>query len=403
MKRIRFLKIFLLVFTMVLFATGCGNWSDVQEQYGDLLNKGVSCTYKNNGEDTLGITSLVLSADYNGAYVSLNGVGKQTLINADGTNNWISFNGHNINFTDNAIMTYLQEYQNLGRCPSDVYILSDSQSGVEDFRTSDCVDMGGFCNAYKWKSGSSTDSSSCTTKAGCNMTCATSCQQYTKNVDNYGGAGVEDGDGNEVVTIEVGEYLANGVTKKYLGIIADRAYTSTEDEGLIVTRDLDRYEIYSGSINKIWLGNGKYASAENLTIKVSATTPYSTYYISDKSATDAPGDVDVSGNLHTTELSMPEIKTCSDLLGSPSTPGDPAYYLVVAFNVIKYVAIILLIVLSVIDFIGAVASSDQEALTKATKKVIKRFVLCVIIFMLPVLLKYILTYVHNKNIDLCGI
>ena len=100
---------------------------------------------------------------------------------------------------------------------------------------------------------------------------------------------------------------------------------------------------------------------------------------------------------------MPEIKTCSDLLGSPSTPGDPAYYLVVAFNVIKYVAIILLIVLSVIDFIGAVASSDQEALTKATKKVIKRFVLCVIIFMLPVLLKYILTYVHNKNIDLCGI
>ena len=83
--------------------------------------------------------------------------------------------------------------------------------------------------------------------------------------------------------------------------------------------------------------------------------------------------------------------------------SDPAYYLTVAFSVIRYVAIILLIVLTVIDFVGAVASQDNDIMNKAIKKLGKRFVLCIIIFLLPSLIKFILQYIYDRSIDLCGI
>ncbi len=101
-----------------------------------------------------------------------------------------------------------------------------------------------------------------------------------------------------------------------------------------------------------------------------------------------------------------DITACKGLFGNPEFMqggSDPAYYLTVAFSVIRYVAIILLIVLTVIDFVGAVASQDNDIMNKAIKKLGKRFVLCIIIFLLPSLIKFILQYIYDRSIDLCGI
>ncbi len=111
-----------------------------------------------------------------------------------------------------------------------------------------------------------------------------------------------------------------------------------------------------------------------------------------------------SGNItHVQTIPFPDITDCQTLLGSPNDTGSPAYYLVFAFKVVRYVAIILLIVLSVIEFVTATASSDQESITKATKKTIRRFVLCIVIFALPTLLNFGLNFLYDRKMEVCGI
>ncbi len=93
---------------------------------------------------------------------------------------------------------------------------------------------------------------------------------------------------------------------------------------------------------------------------------------------------------------------CNSLLGSPSDTGSPSYYIVVSFKIVRYVAIILLIVLSVMDMVSAVASSDSEIIQKTVAKIIKRLILCVIIFLLPLLINFILQFI-DSNLKVCGV
>lgn len=106
---------------------------------------------------------------------------------------------------------------------------------------------------------------------------------------------------------------------------------------------------------------------------------------------------------NTGHVEIPDNVTCNILLGNPSTVGSPAFYLVKAFEVIRYVAVILLVVLTVIDYVGAVASQDKDILAKVTSKAIKRLVICVVIFLLPMLIKFILQFISNRQLDLCGV
>ena len=92
---------------------------------------------------------------------------------------------------------------------------------------------------------------------------------------------------------------------------------------------------------------------------------------------------------------------CDSLFGNPDNSGTPAYYLSFAFKVIKYIAIVILIVLSIMDFISAVASQDNDALKKAMNKALTRFIICVIIFLLPILIEFLLKYINDRAIDLC--
>lgn len=103
----------------------------------------------------------------------------------------------------------------------------------------------------------------------------------------------------------------------------------------------------------------------------------------------------------------PSIGTCDSLLGSTSCPSgqncEPAFYIQVIFNVMKYVAIILLIVMSILDFLGAVGSSDDGAMKKAANKCIVRLILCVLIFLLPTVLEFIFTFMKMYTTSTCGI
>jgi hypothetical protein len=80
---------------------------------------------------------------------------------------------------------------------------------------------------------------------------------------------------------------------------------------------------------------------------------------------------------------------CKHMFGDPNTEGDFANYLQQIFNVFKYLAPALVIVLSTVEFIKAAASDDKDALMKATKKTGIRIVLAILLFFLPGLINFL--------------
>ena len=122
----------------------------------------------------------------------------------------------------------------------------------------------------------------------------------------------------------------------------------------------------------------------------------------DEQLEDATEDIE-QGENQTGNNEIDEMNKCSSLLGDPNQnePATPAYYLSFAFSVIRYVAIILLIVLTTMDFVSAVASQDNDILKKTVNKTIKRAVLCVVIFLLPTLISFVLQFMHDSSVHDC--
>lgn len=94
-------------------------------------------------------------------------------------------------------------------------------------------------------------------------------------------------------------------------------------------------------------------------------------------------------------------ENCEGFLGDPDIALDPAWYLQLIFKIVKYVAVILAIVLSIIDFVKAITAQDKDALNKAIQTAIKRLILTVLLFFLPILVNFVLGIVGAY--DTCGI
>ena len=82
--------------------------------------------------------------------------------------------------------------------------------------------------------------------------------------------------------------------------------------------------------------------------------------------------------------------SCEGFLGNKDTVGTVGYYLHFALITMRYLAIILALVLSVIDFFKAVFSQDKDLLKKASSTAIKRIIYAVVIFFIPTILEFIL-------------
>ncbi len=96
-------------------------------------------------------------------------------------------------------------------------------------------------------------------------------------------------------------------------------------------------------------------------------------------------------------------ESCVGYLGSVTNPNSPMYYLHSAFNLIKYGAIVLLLILTIVEYAKAVAVSEQDILKKATQKTVKRIIIAVIIFLLPTLIEFVLELVGISGYGVCDI
>jgi hypothetical protein len=80
------------------------------------------------------------------------------------------------------------------------------------------------------------------------------------------------------------------------------------------------------------------------------------------------------------------VASCNTLLGNPKNPDEPAYYVNMAFQLIKYVCMVLLLIYSTIDFAKALTTEDQAALKNAGLKSGKRVIYLIVLFFLPTLI-----------------
>lgn len=98
-------------------------------------------------------------------------------------------------------------------------------------------------------------------------------------------------------------------------------------------------------------------------------------------------------NDFTRNISAAEKKdTCEKILGDPENCDKkcPAYLIQWILDTMKYIAIVALLLLVTVDFLKAVVNNDKDALKKAGTTSIKRFIYCVLIFFVPLIVKLIM-------------
>ena len=107
-------------------------------------------------------------------------------------------------------------------------------------------------------------------------------------------------------------------------------------------------------------------------------------------------------NIETDEATA-EIHSFADYGGflgdDEDDPEQPIYYVNRVIEIIKYAAIMCLLGFSIADFFKAIVSNDKDALKKAGSTTLKRFIYCVIIFFLPIIIDFLLDLFQLTETD----
>ena len=93
----------------------------------------------------------------------------------------------------------------------------------------------------------------------------------------------------------------------------------------------------------------------------------------------------------------------NSILGDVNDEESVAWLLQQILNFIKIIGPILVVVLSSVDFIQVIVKSDDEAMAKAQKKLIKRLILAALLFFIPTLVEVILDVFGFTSSATCGL
>lgn len=108
------------------------------------------------------------------------------------------------------------------------------------------------------------------------------------------------------------------------------------------------------------------------------------------------------GSLDLSQYNQPQ--NCETIFGDPNQTDTLAYLIQKILNYIKVIGPILVVVLSSLDFIKIILTSDDENMKKAQIKLGKRLIAALLLFLLPVLVSLIFNVINNSTIDpTCGI
>ena len=107
--------------------------------------------------------------------------------------------------------------------------------------------------------------------------------------------------------------------------------------------------------------------------------------VSDGVSFAATPKVTSTGDLNNWGSGYEQSQTCNSLLGNPNDENSVAWLLNKILTYAMVVGIVLVVVLSSIDFLKVIAKSDDEAMAKATKKLFLRLIFAGLLFFVPTL------------------
>lgn len=382
MKRI--IKL-LLLSVIVMFTAGWANWTDVILEYGqenkDVTN--INCTYNFSGENVshyqvngknIGMSTLRIKADNKNFWVNFNSSESSTaVVSSEEFNESVTYRDLTFTFTNEQISNFLDSYAENNTCPSTIFITDNLYFKTEFITNSDILTLSGN-NTSK--------------KNDCHHDSATSCKVYNKRIDNYF---------QSDVYIELGYYDS---TKRYLAIASDEDFSdivSIDDDeslgnfSLEVTNDKTTYTffIYSSSKNSIWV-DSSFVDYFNLTYKLVDNEIY--YYINTKEDDNKTTVDDLE------EKKEEESETCSsEVLDKLQIIGYIVY-------VIKIVVPLIIIVQGISSLTKGISLAKRQG-EKVDKKVfikfIRKVVIAIIIFMIPLILSNITINKEYNNCHNC--
>lgn len=118
-----------------------------------------------------------------------------------------------------------------------------------------------------------------------------------------------------------------------------------------------------------------------------------------------PGVIAKPSNFDFLDIDFGNVNECTGILGNPKDNINKpvAYYMQFVFNLMKYAAIILLFILTIVDLSKHVANGSQDGLKKLGIVAIKRLIICVVIFFLPILIEFLLEIFGIYGSGTCNI
>lgn len=93
----------------------------------------------------------------------------------------------------------------------------------------------------------------------------------------------------------------------------------------------------------------------------------------------------------------------NSILGNVNDPNSVAWLLQKALDYMRVIAPFLVLLLSSIEYLKVIFTSDDESLSKAHKKLIVRLVLAAILFVLPTLVSVLLNILGFTSSEVCGL
>lgn len=96
-------------------------------------------------------------------------------------------------------------------------------------------------------------------------------------------------------------------------------------------------------------------------------------------------------------------QNCNTLLGNPSDSNSVAWLIDKILSYITIAGIALVVVLSSVDFAKVIVKGDDDAMAKATKKLVTRLILAGLLFFVPTLTDAIFALFNLTSDATCGI
>jgi len=85
--------------------------------------------------------------------------------------------------------------------------------------------------------------------------------------------------------------------------------------------------------------------------------------------------------------------------GCDVIPDEIREWINSTLNLVKYIALVLVIVLGILDFIKAAASGEADQMKKSGSSFLKRIIAVVILFLLPVIVELVLNLIEIYGAD----